>query len=226
MRSDIPAHIGIIMDGNGRWATRRLLPRTAGHRAGVKNIVPVVTAAFDRGVAVVTLYAFSTENKGRAKDEVDGLIDLIRKQMRPMTRDLIARGSRVGFIGDIEYFPSDVQNILCEIAAENSHIENAQIVNIALNYGGREEIARAARLASESGEVTRARIERYLYTADMPPLDMIIRTGGEKRLSNFLLYQAAYAELFFSDTLWPDFNENELTGILDEFAHRQRRFGK
>ena len=226
MRSDIPAHIGIIMDGNGRWATRRLLPRTAGHRAGVKNIVPVVTAAFDRGVSVVTLYAFSTENKGRAKDEVDGLIDLIRKQMRPMTRDLIARGSRVGFIGDIEYFPSDVQNILCEIAAENSHIENAQIVNIALNYGGREEIARAARLASESGEVTRARIERYLYTADMPPLDMIIRTGGEKRLSNFLLYQAAYAELFFSDTLWPDFNENELTGILDEFAHRQRRFEK
>lgn len=226
MRSDIPAHIGIIMDGNGRWATRRLLPRTAGHRAGVKNIVPVVTAAFDRGVSVVTLYAFSTENKGRAKDEVDGLIDLIRKQMRPMTRDLIARGSRVGFIGDIEYFPSDVQNILCEIAAENSHIENAQIVNIALNYGGREEIARAVRLASESGEVTRARIERYLYTADMPPLDMIIRTGGEKRLSNFLLYQAAYAELFFSDTLWPDFNENELTGILDEFAHRQRRFGK
>ena len=226
MRSDIPAHIGIIMDGNGRWATRRLLPRTAGHRAGVKNIVPVVTAAFDRGVSVVTLYAFSTENKGRAKDEVDGLIDLIRKQMRPMTRDLIARGSRVGFIGDIEYFPSDVQNILCEIAAENSHIENAQIVNIAFNYGGREEIARAARLASESGEVTRARIERYLYTADMPPLDMIIRTGGEKRLSNFLLYQAAYAELFFSDTLWPDFNENELTGILDEFAHRQRRFGK
>ncbi len=226
MRSDIPAHIGIIMDGNGRWATRRLLPRTAGHRAGVKNIVPVVTAAFDRGVSVVTLYAFSTENKGRAKDEVDGLIDLIRKQMRPMTRDLIARGSRVGFIGDIEYFPSDVQNILCEIAAENSHIENAQIVNIALNYGGREEIARAARLASESGEVTRARIERYLYTADTPPLDMIIRTGGEKRLSNFLLYQAAYAELFFSDTLWPDFNENELTGILDEFAHRQRRFGK
>ncbi len=226
MRSDIPAHIGIIMDGNGRWATRRLLPRTAGHRAGVKNIVPVVTAAFDRDVSVVTLYAFSTENKGRAKDEVDGLIDLIRKQMRPMTRDLIARGSRVGFIGDIEYFPSDVQNILCEIAAENSHIENAQIVNIALNYGGREEIARAARLASESGEVTRARIERYLYTADTPPLDMIIRTGGEKRLSNFLLYQAAYAELFFSDTLWPDFNENELTGILDEFAHRQRRFGK
>ncbi len=226
MRSNIPAHIGIIMDGNGRWATRRLLPRTAGHRAGVKNIVPVVTAAFDRGVSVVTLYAFSTENKGRAKDEVDGLIDLIRKQMRPMTRDLIARGSRVGFIGDIEYFPNDVQNILCEIAAENSHIENAQIVNIALNYGGREEIARAARLASESGEVTRARIERYLYTADMPPLDMIIRTGGEKRLSNFLLYQAAYAELFFSDTLWPDFNENELTGILDEFAHRQRRFGK
>ena len=226
MRSNITAHIGIIMDGNGRWATRRLLPRTAGHRAGVKNIVPVVTAAFDRGVSVVTLYAFSTENKGRAKDEVDGLIDLIRKQMRPMTRDLIARGSRVGFIGDIEYFPNDVQNILCEIAAENSHIENAQIVNIALNYGGREEIARAARLASESGEVTRARIERYLYTADMPPLDMIIRTGGEKRLSNFLLYQAAYAELFFSDTLWPDFNENELTGILDEFAHRQRRFGK
>lgn len=214
------------MDGNGRWASKRLLPRPAGHRAGVKNIVPIVSAALDFGVSVVTLYAFSTENKERSVEEVDALVDLIRKHIRPMTRDLVKRGSRVRFIGDTSYFPDDVREILSEIARENANNESAQIVNIALNYGGREEIVRAAQKAASEGEITRESFENNLYTAGLPPLDMIIRTGGEKRLSNFLLYQAAYAELFFSDTLWPDFGGDELIDFLEQFGHRSRRFGK
>lgn len=212
------------MDGNGRWATKRLLPRTAGHRAGVKNITPVVTTALDAGVECVTLYAFSTENRGRDKNEVEALIDLIRKQLKPMTRDLIARGARVVFSGDSSYFPDDVQKIIAEIAAENQSAGMA--VNIALDYGGREEIIRAAHEAASKGEITKESFECELYTAGLPELDMIIRTGGEKRLSNFLLYQAAYAELFFTDTLWPDFDGEELSSMFEQFNNRTRKFGK
>ncbi len=221
----IPRHIGIIMDGNGRWATKRLLPRTAGHRAGVKNITPVVSAAFDAGVNCVSLYAFSSENKNRPKEEVDALVDLIRKRLKPMTRPLIKRGNRIVFCGDDSYFPDDVRRIMNEIADENTD-PNAQVLNIALNYGGRAEIIRAARLAAEQGELDECGFERNLYTAGLPELDMIIRTGGEKRLSNFLLYQSAYSELFFTDTLWPDFDEKELLSLIDQFAGRARRFGK
>lgn len=221
----MPRHIGIIMDGNGRWATKRLLPRSAGHRAGVKNITPVVTAALEAGVQCVSLYAFSAENKDRPKDEVDQLIDIIRKHIKPMTRGLIERGARVAFSGDTTYFPPDVQQQLADIVGENTD-KTAQTVNILLNYGGRSELARAARLAAKSGEVTEAAIEANLYTAELPELDMIIRTGGEKRLSNFLLYQAAYSELFFTDTLWPDFDKSELKELIDEFGHRTRRFGR
>lgn len=223
--NNIPAHIGIIMDGNGRWASKRLLPRTAGHRAGVKNITPIVTCALEYGVKCVTLYAFSTENKDRPKNEVDSLVDLIRKRLKPMTRDLIARGARVMFSGDASYFPSDVQQIMSEIVNENTD-GSAQVVNIALNYSGRSEIVRAAQLAAQDGEVSGASIERYLYTAELPELDMIVRTGGERRLSNFLLYQAAYSELFFTDTLWPDFDESELLSMFDDYNHRTRKFGK
>lgn len=223
--ADVPQHIGIIMDGNGRWASKRLLPRSAGHRSGVKNITPIVSCALERGVQCVTLYAFSTENKDRPKSEVDALVDLIRKRLRPMTRDLIARGARVMFSGDETYFPSDVQKIMSDIVEENTD-ENAQVVNIALNYSGRSEIVRAARLAASDGNIDEAAIERNLYTAKLPPLDMIVRTGGEKRLSNFLLYQAAYSELFFTDTLWPDFGESELSSMLDEYKLRTRKFGK
>lgn len=221
----IPKHIGIIMDGNGRWASRRLLPRTAGHREGVKNITPVVSAALNSGVRAVTLYAFSSENKNRPKDEVDSLVDLIRKRLKPMTRELLERGARVTFSGDTEYFPDDVRAIMHDIEQERTDA-NAQVVNIALNYGGRSEIARAAKLASEHGEINEETIEKNLYTAQLPELDMIVRTGGEMRLSNFMLYQAAYSELFFTDTLWPDFSEDELIGMIAEFGKRVRRFGK
>lgn len=213
------------MDGNGRWATKRLLPRVAGHRAGVKNITPVVSAALEAGVRCVTLYAFSTENKDRPESEVDALVYLIRKQLKPMTRELIKRGARIVFSGDITYFPTDVQAIINEIVAENTD-ESMQIVNIALNYSGRSEIVRAAIKAAKSGEVSAEAIEKNLYTAGLPELDLIIRTGGEMRLSNFMLYQAAYSELFFTDTLWPDFGSDELLGILSDFGNRTRRFGK
>ena len=223
--SSVPRHVGIIMDGNGRWATKRLLPRAAGHRAGVKNITPVVTCALEYGVRCVTLYAFSTENKNRPQDEVSALVDLIRKRLKPMTRELIERGARVVFSGERDYFPDDVIAIMSDVENENTD-KSAQVVNIALNYSGRAEIVRAARLAARRGEITPDGLERELYTSGLPELDMIVRTGGEKRLSNFLLYQAAYSELFFTDTLWPDFDSAEFTEMLDEFGRRQRRFGR
>ncbi len=221
----VPAHVGIIMDGNGRWATARRLPRAAGHRAGVKNITPVVSCALDYGVKCVTLYAFSSENKNRPEDEVNALVDLIRKRLKPMTRDLIKRGARIAFSGDTSYFPDDVRAIMRDVESENAD-GIAKTVNIALNYGGRAEIIRAAAMAARDGEVTQAAFEKHLYTAGLPDPDVIVRTGGEKRLSNFLLYQAAYSELFFTDTLWPDFDGAELTAMLKEFAMRHRRFGK
>ncbi len=228
MKSDVagaPKHIGIIMDGNGRWATKRLMPRKMGHRAGVKNITPVIRTAFDAGVKCITLYALSTENKGRDPEEIDALIDLIRKRIKPMSEELNENGARVMFSGDTSYFPEDVEALLAEAAAVIPDGSD-KTVNIALNYGARTEIVRAARLAARSGEITLESFEQNLYTASLPDLDMIIRTGGEKRLSNFLLYQAAYAELFFTDTLWPDFDGKELKSMLDEFLHRTRRFGK
>lgn len=213
------------MDGNGRWATKRHLPRTAGHRAGVKNITEVVGCALEQGVRCVTLYALSAENKNRPESEVKSLVDLIRKRLKPMTRDLIKRGARVTFSGELDYFPQDVRDIIDEIKNENAD-KAAQTVNIALNYSGRAEIARAAKLAAEKGDLSEDGIARELYTSELPELDMIVRTGGEKRLSNFLLYQAAYSELFFTDTLWPDFKGSELSDMIDEFSHRERRFGK
>lgn len=221
----MPRHIGIIMDGNRRWAEQHRKPRVFGHSVGVKNITPVVSAAFDCGVSAVTLYAFSTENKGRAKVEVDTLIDLIRKRLKPMTHELIARGARIMFSGDLSYFPDDVLKIIDDIMSENID-SAADVVNIALNYGGRDEIVRAATLAAEQGKITQDSIISNLYTAGLPELDMIIRTGGEKRLSNFLLFQAAYSELFFTDTLWPDFDGEELKALISEFSQRKRRFGK
>lgn len=196
-----------------------------GTPCGSKNITPVVTCALEYGVRCVTLYAFSTENKNRPQDEVSALVDLIRKRLKPMTRELIERGARVVFSGERDYFPDDVIAIMSDVENENTD-KSAQVVNIALNYSGRAEIVRAARLAARRGEITPDGLERELYTSGLPELDMIVRTGGEKRLSNFLLYQAAYSELFFTDTLWPDFDSAEFTEMLDEFGRRQRRFGR
>lgn len=222
--SKVPRHIGIIMDGNGRWAAKRLAPRPFGHRAGVKNITPIVKAAIDYGVECVSLYALSTENTARPKAEVDELVNLIRTKLPPMAKELAENGARIRMSGDIRFFPDDVQKVIRSVEQEYASLE--KVVNIALNYGGREDIAQAAAKAAEAGAVNAESIERYLYTSGMPELDMIIRTGGEKRLSNFLLYQAAYSELFFSDTLWPDFDKTELYSLFDEYSHRTRKFGK
>lgn len=220
-----PTHIGMIMDGNRRWARKRLLPSAAGHRAGAKNVVPIVSCAFDYGVKIVTLYVFSTENAKRSEDEVAALIDLIRERGKPMADKLIEIGARVCYSGDRSYFPQDVRDMMDEVESRNTN-PDAPLVNMAMNYSGRAEIVRACALAAQSGDVSQESIERNLYTAGLPDPDMIIRTGGEKRLSNFLLYQAAYSELFFTDTLWPDFDTDELKSMFEEYSHRTRRIGR
>lgn len=216
----------MIMDGNGRWAQKRLLPRSLGHREGVKTLIRVVTHAFDVGVKYVTVYAFSTENRFRPKDEVDGLVDLIRKNFASTFRRFIERGVKIKILGDRTFFPDDVVEILNKAEADSANGQNGTFA-IALNYGGRAEIVKAVNDAIAIGEtVTEESFGKLLYTSDQPDPDMLIRTGGEKRLSNFLLYQAAYSELFFTDTLWPDFSDEEFDELLEEFARRNRRYGK
>ncbi|MFR6640566.1 MAG: polyprenyl diphosphate synthase [Christensenellales bacterium] len=221
-----PLHVAMIMDGNGRWAQKRLLPRSFGHREGVKTLIRLVTHAFDTGFKYVTVYAFSTENRLRPKEEVDGLIDLIRKNFATTFRRFIDRGIKIRILGDRKFFPSDVAQILSDAESDSKDGKNGTF-NVALNYGGRAEIVRAVNEAVKRGEeVSEESIGKLLYTYGQPDPDMLIRTGGEKRLSNFLLYQTAYTELFFTDTLWPDFSDEEFDSVVDEFRHRNRRYGK
>lgn len=221
-----PLHVAMIMDGNGRWAQKRLLPRSFGHREGVKTLIRLVTHAFDTGFKYVTVYAFSTENRLRPKEEVDGLIDLIRKNFATTFRRFIDRGIKIRILGDRKFFPSDVAQILSDAESGSKDGKNGTF-NVALNYGGRAEIVRAVNEAVKRGEeVSEESIGKLLYTYGQPDPDMLIRTGGEKRLSNFLLYQTAYTELFFTDTLWPDFSDEEFDSVVDEFRHRNRRYGK
>lgn len=221
-----PLHVAMIMDGNGRWAQKRLLPRSFGHREGVKTLIRLVTHAFDTGFKYVTVYAFSTENRLRPKEEVDGLFDLIRKNFATTFRRFIDRGIKIRILGDRKFFPSDVAQILSDAESDSKDGKNGTF-NVALNYGGRAEIVRAVNEAVKRGEeVSEESIGKLLYTYGQPDPDMLIRTGGEKRLSNFLLYQTAYTELFFTDTLWPDFSDEEFDSVVDEFRHRNRRYGK
>ena len=222
----LPAHIAFIMDGNGRWAQKRLMPRKVGHKKGVDVLDKLVENIFDRGIKYVSLYAFSTENKNRPQEEIDALFSLIRDYFAKMIDKFIKNGVKVRFMGDIDYFPDDVKTILIDAEKRCAGFEN-RVLNIGLNYGSKAEIVRAVNLAVEKGlPVTEESFEDLLYTRDMPPPDIIVRTGGEKRLSNFMLYQAAYSELFFIDTLWPDFNETKLDEILEEYSRRDRKFGK
>ena len=233
MKSDIeefanpmPRHVAVIMDGNGRWATKRGLARKFGHRAGVKTLMKIAKHAFSVGIEYVTIYAFSTENKYRPKDEVDALVDLIRKNFATVFSELIENGVKLRVLGDREYFPKDVVEILDSVESDSVGGKNG-VLNVALNYGGRSEIVRAASLLASSGEdFTEANFQKYLYTADQPDPDVIIRTGGEKRLSNFLLYQAAYSEWLFTDTLWPDFSAKGFDALVKEYRLRPRRYGK
>jgi undecaprenyl diphosphate synthase len=215
------------MDGNGRWAKQRLLPRAAGHRAGVEAVRKISRAARALGIEALTLYAFSSENWRRPESEIGDLMGLLRLYIRSDIAELVADNVRLRILGDHRRFPADVVQLLDDAVARTA-ANTGPILAIALNYGAQAELARAAaRLAERAaaGEIAPAAIDADAIEAELPPLDLLIRTSGEQRLSNFLLWQSAYAELLFVDTLWPDFGASDLQGAVDAFAHRQRRFG-
>lgn len=222
----LPKHVAIIMDGNGRWATKRLLPRKAGHREGVKCIQRIVADIFALNIPYVSLFAFSTENQNRPKDEVESLFQLMTKYFGTFLEDSIKNDIKLRFMGDLLFFPEELRKIINDAVAASKNCKKGTL-NIALNYGGRAEIIRAANLAMAQGkELTQENFAKFLYTDGMPDPDILIRTGGEMRISNFMLYQSAYTELFFTPTLWPDFGKEELYSILEQFSKRNRRFGK
>lgn len=227
----VPQHVGIIMDGNGRWAKKRGLPRNFGHKQGAAVFKKTINWARELGIKCVTFYAFSTENWKRPADEVDGIMNLLRQYIKDI-RAAAKENIRFIFLGDITGLPADITEDLLNI--QNSTVNNTEfIAGVALNYGGRDEITRAARIIAAqaaSGElspedITEASLEKLLYTAEMPALDLIIRPSGEQRLSNFLIWQAAYAEFVFMDVLWPDFTKKDLEYAIRVYSDRERRFG-
>ena len=224
----MPGHVAIIMDGNGRWAERQGLPRNAGHRRGVSNIGRIVELLARRGVKVVTLYAFSTENWRRPSDEVDSLMAILAEEIEPQTRELHKAGVRLVHLGDMSPLDPGLQDAIRQAQAVTKH--NIGItVNVAFNYGGRDEILQAVRRMLADGvtpeAVDESLFSRYLYTDGCPDPDLIIRTGGEQRLSNFLIWQAAYSEYYHTPVLWPDLDAEELDRALSAYGQRQRRFG-
>ena len=222
----VPRHVAIIMDGNGRWAKARLLPRNFGHQQGVSRMIGLMEHAYDLGVEYVTVYALSTENFNRPKEELEGLYKLFRKHFMDEVRKICDRGVRLRVIGDISLLPQDIQDLVRKAEADSAKYEGKG-VNIALAYGARAEIVRAANEAIAEGKpLTEQSLSDRLYTSGQPDPDLIIRTGKEKRLSNFLLYQAAYAELYFSDKMFPEFSDEDLEEAFAEYARRTRRFGK
>ncbi|AEJ39895.1 undecaprenyl pyrophosphate synthetase [Sulfobacillus acidophilus TPY] len=226
--SPIPRHIAIIMDGNGRWAWQRGLNRAYGHREGVKALKPIVKEAARLGIEVLTVYAFSTENWRRPAEEVEALMDLLVEFLASETAELKAEGVQIRTIGAIDALPERCQAALQKAAAETAE-ENRLVLNLALNYGARDEIVRAVnRWRAAEPTATRldeATLNRYLDTAGLPDPDLVIRSSGELRLSNFLLWQMAYAEIYVTDTLWPDFGPGDLHQALEAYQRRQRRFG-
>ena len=217
-------HVAIIMDGNGRWAKQRHLPRVLGHQRGVEAVRRTVRAAGEMGLEALTLYAFSTENWRRPEDEVSALMGLLKRFILSDLDEIAGNGVRLRIIGNYKALPGDVVELLEGALARTSGNDGLQLV-IALNYGSHDEIARAAAAAAALGPVTVETIAAHLDTADLPPLDLLIRTSGEVRLSNFLLWQAAYAEMAFLDVLWPDFTAEHLAAALGDFGKRERRYG-
>lgn len=216
-------HVAIIMDGNGRWAKRRHLPRVVGHQRGVEAVRRLVRSLKDGDLDCLTLYAFSSENWKRPEDEVADLMDMLRRFIVSDLEEFVENGVKLAIIGDYQSLAPDIVDLLEDALARTAR--GARTVAVALNYGSQQEIARAAQLAAEDGAITADGIARHLFTAALPPLDLLIRTSGEVRLSNFLLWQAAYAEMLFLDVLWPDFTPAHLSQALDHFATRERRFG-
>ncbi len=227
--SSIPYHIGIIMDGNGRWAQEHGLPRLEGHRAGTDNIRRVLEACGEYGIKIVTIYAFSTENWQRPLDEVKGLMGILERVMEKEVENLHREGVRLRHVGELDGLSDKLRKAVLD-AIELTKDNEGLTLNVAFNYGGRAEIVRGARRLLEDGvdpgSVDEELFGKYLYTAGLPDPDLIIRTGGEMRLSNFLIWQSAYAEYYSTPTYWPDFDKEELAKALDAYAQRDRRFGR
>lgn len=228
----IPTNLGIIMDGNGRWAKKRGLPRTAGHVTGAQVFRKIAKYAEKCGVRYLTVYAFSTENWRRPQDEVEAIMNLLRQYLKESLADFQQENIVVRFIGNREELAQDIRELMEEAEVSTAH-KTGMTLNIALNYGGQQEITAAARaLAAKvaNGELSpkdidETMLEQALYTEDQPPVDLILRPSGEYRLSNFLIWQSAYAEFVFMDVLWPDFKEEDLDRAFEEYARRDRRFG-
>ena len=231
-KTSVPQHVAIIMDGNGRWAQQRGRPRTFGHSKGVEAVRRVVEAAGDRGVRTLTLFSFSTENWSRPADEVGALFELMKRYVAADLQTLKKKGVRIRIIGRRDDLTPDVADTVLKAEADTAHNTEFNL-NIAFNYGGRDEILRAAQTLARSArngdlnpaDIDEDRLSSALDTAGLPDVDLMIRTSGEQRISNFLLWQAAYAEFYFTDVLWPDFDDAELARALDVFQQRNRRYG-
>ncbi|GAB6170113.1 isoprenyl transferase [Clostridium carnis] len=231
-RNNIPKHIAIIMDGNGRWAKAKKLPRTMGHKAGVETIRRIVKESDKLGIKYITLYAFSTENWKRPQEEVSALMKLLVEYLKNELEELNRNGVVIRILGDIKKLPKDAQDEV-NSAIESTKNNKGIVMNIAFNYGGRDEIIRAVKSVSqdvkrgiiESNEINESLFEKYLYTKDTPDPDLIIRPSGEQRISNFLLWQCAYSEFWYSNVCWPDFKEEHLHKAIYDYQNRDRRYG-
>jgi len=229
----VPRHIAIVMDGNGRWAKARHRPRSFGHNAGRKAVRDVIEACLREGVQALTLFAFSSENWQRPPAEVGALMSLFVRALDKEVDELHGHGVRLRFIGHLDAFEPNLRERMQAAMARTAGNDKLQ-VNIAVSYGGRWDIVQASRLAAEAvargelqpGDIDEARLSQGMSLAELPPLDLFIRTGGECRISNFLLWQVAYAELYFTDTLWPDFDQACLRRAIEDYARRERRFGR
>ncbi len=230
--SNLPKHIAIIMDGNGRWAERRSLNRIAGHRMGIRRAKEIIRASREIGIQVLTLYAFSTENWNRPQREISTLMALLKRFLAAEGKSLIKNNIRLNAIGTIEDLPGDVRDVLRQVI-EQSRDNSGMVLNAALSYSGRQEIVQAIRMIcreAAEGRINPAQVDEktlsdHLYTAGLPDPDLLIRTSGEYRISNFLLWQTAYTELYITGTLWPDFSKKDLLAAIADYAKRERRFG-
>jgi len=223
----LPQHIAIVMDGNGRWATKRALPRSAGHAAGAETFRRIATYCKDIGIEYLTVYAFSTENWKRSKDEIETIMGLLEKYLHESIEKMERDRVKMKFLGDTTVLSPKLQSLIAETVELSKKFEGVQ-VNVCLNYGSRDEILRAAQRYAEDVDpspLTEETFSKYLYTGDIPDPDLIIRPSGEMRLSNFLLWQSAYSEYYFTDTLWPDFTEQELDQAIVVYQKRDRRYG-
>ncbi len=226
--SVLPRHVAIIMDGNGRWAKKRSLPRSAGHSAGAETFRRIASYCRKLGIEYLTVYAFSTENWKRPQAEVDSIMNLLRRYLQEAIDSMEREQVRIKVLGDTSVLDEDLQDLILRTDRLSSRIETKTQANLCINYGGRDEIIHAVRSWIEDPnrqELSEAALSEYMYTAGMPDPDLVIRPSGEVRISNFLLWQSAYSEFYFTDTLWPDFNERELDRALESYAQRDRRYG-